>query len=59
MKPKADQAIAQVSIRHASEMTPAGRREIAAWLRAQADSLISDGTKYASTFRGRYFGGGR
>jgi hypothetical protein len=45
---------AVLTIKRADEMTPAGRKAIAAWLRRHAAMLLKDGKDYAPTFRGRY-----
>lgn len=49
-------AAAIITIRRASEMTPAGRKTIAAWLRMHADYLTEHGREYQRTFTGRYGG---
>jgi hypothetical protein len=50
-----EKSAAVISIFAASEMTPKGRREIAAWLRRHADMLVKEGKKYTSgRFTGRY-----
>jgi hypothetical protein len=43
-----------VTIRDAEHMTAKGRRDIAAWLRKQADALVKDGKLYAKRFTARY-----
>lgn len=43
-----------VTIHRASEMTPEGRREVAAWLRAHAQDLVKYGDQYSRRFTGRY-----
>lgn len=44
-----------VCIHRAAEMTPKGRREVAAWLRKTADGLVKEGDNYAARFTARYF----
>lgn len=51
---KKEVAAAIVTIRRAADMTPAGRRAVAAWLRAQAGGLIKHGKEYDVRFTGRY-----
>ena len=46
---------AELKINRASDMTDAGRKQIADWLRKHADDLVKDGPQYAPHFRGRYF----
>lgn len=44
-----------VTIHAAPKMTPKGRRQIAAWLRRQADMLVKEGKNYTETrFTARY-----
>jgi hypothetical protein len=43
-----------VTIHDASGMTAKGRRQIAAWLRRQADFVEKDGKALASRFTARY-----
>ena len=43
-----------VTIRDAEQMTAKGRRDIAAWLKRQADALIKDGKLYSKRFTARY-----
>ena len=46
---------ARLVIRHAADMTPKGRKQIAEWLREHAKMLIKDGPEYSSQFVGRYW----
>lgn len=50
----AEKSAAVLTIKDAPDMTPRGRREVAAWLRQQADFLVSDGEHFAPRFRARY-----
>jgi len=45
---------ATVTIHGAGSMTPAGRREIAAWLRSHAQFITKEGKNYSKRFTGRY-----
>ena len=46
---------AVVTIKGPGNMTPKGRRQIAAWLRNVADGLVRDGRNYTfGRFRARY-----
>lgn len=45
---------AVLTIKHADQMTPTGRKEVAAWLRAQAIMLVREGKNYSARFTGRY-----
>jgi len=45
---------ATLTIKEADRMTEDGRKEVADWLRAQADSLEEGGHDYAARFRARY-----
>lgn len=50
-----ERSAAIVTIFDAAGMTPAGRREIAAWLRRHAAMLLREGKNYtAGRFTGRY-----
>jgi len=49
-----ERVVARVSIDQAGEMTEKGRREIADWLRIQADNLEEEGTQYSAFFVARY-----
>lgn len=49
-----ERPIATVIIRRAGEMTPAGRRVIAEWLRGQAAALMRKGKRYAPHYTARY-----
>jgi len=53
-KPKKYKAAAVVTIRNASDMSPAGRKAIAAWLRQHANDLTKHGKDYSGGFIGRY-----
>jgi hypothetical protein len=55
-KPKksAEKSAAIITIKDAPEMTRRGRREIAKWMRRQADFLESDGTAFSKRFTARY-----
>lgn len=48
---------ARVVILRGSDMTPRGRREIAAWLRRQAKFLENHGDEMASRFTARWLYG--
>lgn len=43
------------SIRAAGDMTPGQRRDIAAWMRKQADALEAEGDRYSKRFIARRF----
>lgn len=45
---------AVITIKDADKMTKKGRRDIAAWLRHQADDLEALGDQYNWRFRARY-----
>ena len=49
-----EQSAAILTVKRAHEMTKRGRKQIAAWLRRQADFLEKDGDKFASRFTARY-----
>lgn len=49
-------AAATVTIVRAGEMTPAGRRVLAEWLRDQAAALMRNGKRYAPRYTARYLG---
>jgi hypothetical protein len=49
-----EKAAAVLTLKDADKMTAKGRRQIAAWLRKQADALQAEGNNYASRFRARY-----
>jgi hypothetical protein len=51
---KKEKSAAIVTIKEADRMTPAGRRRVAKWLRAQADMLVKEGKNYSPRFTGRY-----
>ncbi len=46
--------VAWLTIKGAATMTPARRKDIAAWLRRHADDIIRDGSRYSARFRGHY-----
>jgi len=54
MKSKNVATAAVLTIRHAGDMTPAGKRRIAAWLHKQAASLMKDGKHYSPRYTARY-----
>lgn len=47
-------AAAILTIRRAGDMTPRGRRAIAAWLRDHARWIVQHGKEYSPRFTGRY-----
>ncbi len=49
-----DRVFARVNIDDAGNMSEKGRREIADWLRIQADNLVLEGDQYADKFVARY-----
>lgn len=49
-----EKSAAVVTVFRADEMTPRGRRQIAAWMRRQASMLEKEGKNYAKRFTGRY-----
>ena len=49
-----EKTAAVVTIFDAGKMSPAGRKRIAAWLRNQADMILTEGDNYSDRFRGRY-----
>lgn len=49
-----DVSIATLTVLGADEMTEAGRKALAAWLRSQADAIVKEGDRYAARFRARY-----
>lgn len=52
--PRKEKSAAVLTVRMADEMTPKGRREVAAWLRRQAAMLVKEGPNYAKRYTGRY-----
>ena len=46
---------AVLTIKDAANMTAKGKKQIAKWLRKQADDLIKDGHLYHKTIRIRYY----
>lgn len=53
VKPKHKSA-AVLTIRDAPKMGAKGKRDIANWLRRQADFLLKDGDQFANRFTARY-----
>jgi len=49
-----DKTIVTVTVHRAADMTPTGRKQIAAWLRRQASFLETEGEKCAKRFTARY-----
>ena len=49
-----EKVAASVFIYDAASMSPSGRREVAAWLKAQAAYLLENGDELSKTFRARY-----
>lgn len=49
-----ERVIARFTVDQAGEMTEKGRREIADWLRIQADLLEEEGPQYAEFYVARY-----
>lgn len=49
-----ERVIARFTVDQAGEMTEKGRREIADWLRIQADNLEQEGAQYDTFFVARY-----
>ncbi|BAQ18317.1 hypothetical protein [Methyloceanibacter caenitepidi] len=45
---------AVLTLKHAGEWSPEGRKDVANWLREQAASLEQEGDTYASRYRARY-----
>lgn len=56
-KTEDDQEVAALlTIKRPGLMTPKSRRDIAKWLRRQADMLLKDGKDYSETrYRARYY----
>lgn len=54
LKSKVEKSAAIVTIKNAADMTPQGRRDIAAWLRQQASFLLKYHKELSPTFRARY-----
>ncbi len=55
-KPKMQYKVAATATVHrAADMTKAGRKAIASWLRKQAQNLLRDGGKYSARFTARYY----
>jgi hypothetical protein len=50
----ADKMAAEVHISFAGDMSAEGRKDIADWLRDQADRLERDGTQYDPCYVARY-----
>jgi hypothetical protein len=53
-KKPAEKSAAVITIKDAPEMTKAGRRKIAAWMRQQADFLEFEGKAFSKRFTARY-----
>lgn len=51
---RTEKSAAIVTIKDAPKMTKKGRREVAAWLRKTAETLLEYGDELAPTFRARY-----
>jgi hypothetical protein len=49
-----EESAAILTIKEANNMTKKGKKQIANWLRQQADNLEKDGHLYAENFRARY-----
>jgi hypothetical protein len=43
-----------MTLHGAPDWTPAGRKDLADWLRRQAKNLVKDGTKYSKRFTAKY-----
>lgn len=56
-----DRSAAIITIRHASQMTKRGKKQVADWMRKQAEFLEQDGNQFAARFTARYMyrNGGR
>lgn len=54
MKEQTTKTAATINIINPSDMTAKGRKEIAAWLKRQAQHLEKHGDQYAKRFRARY-----
>ena len=54
MKKTTDRVAVIVTVRDAAKWTNKGRREVAAWLRRQAEGLEQSGEAYTGTCRMRY-----
>jgi len=55
-KKKVEEKVAAIlTIKRASDMTPKGRWQVAAWLHDQADLLADNGANYSPLFRARYW----
>lgn len=50
-------AVATLHVAGAARMSQQRRRQIAVWLRKQADALQAEGDNYAARFRARYLCG--
>lgn len=49
-----EKSAAVLTLREVPKMTNSGRRQIAAWLRRQADDLVKLGDQYGPVLRARY-----
>jgi hypothetical protein len=50
-----ERSVATLTLHGAGEWTLRGRRDIATWLRRQADELLKEGDNYAGRFTARYY----
>lgn len=53
-KAKKEKAAAIVTIRRAKDMSPRGRKDIAAWLQMHAKHILKHGDNYSPRFTGRF-----
>jgi len=49
-----DKIIATLEIKDTAKMTEEGRKEVAEWLKKQAEDLIKEGKDYSNHFKARY-----
>lgn len=54
MTQRTEKSAAVLMIKDGQDMTPGGRKRIAAWLRRQAAFLEKHGNEYANRFTARY-----
>ena len=54
MKTKPMKSAAILTIKDAADMTDQGKKDIAEWLRRQAQFLRKDGKNFSKRFRARY-----
>jgi hypothetical protein len=52
---KKEQLIASFQIHKAGEMTKKQRKQIASWMRQQANALLKEGDMYSIRFRAAFF----